>query len=73
MIELTEQQRQALETGSEPPVLVDGKTQTAYVLLRKDLYDHLRELLDNEQDRKLEAGWQKLAGRGIALTLDDET
>ena len=72
MIELNEQQRQALEMGEEPLALVDAKTQTVYVLLRKDVYDRVQEWLENEQDRKLESGWQKLAGRGISLTLEDE-
>lgn len=71
MIELNEQQRQALELGGEPLALVDAKTQKVYVLLPKDIYERVQELLENEQDRKLEAGWQKPAGRGIALTLDE--
>ena len=36
MIELTEEQRQAVEqAGDEPATVVDAKTQTAYVLVRK--------------------------------------
>jgi hypothetical protein len=72
MLELTEPQRQAVEAGGEPPTLVDAKTQTAYVLIRKDLYERVRELLEEEEDRKVQAGWQKLAYRGIALSQDDE-
>lgn len=73
MIELTEQERLALEAGGEPPTLVDAKTQTVYVLLQKDLYDRMRLLLEeDEQERKLEAGWQKLTFQGLALALDDE-
>ena len=42
MIELTEQQLQALATsGSTPPTIVDPKTKTSYVLLRKDIYERL--------------------------------
>ena len=71
MIALTEEQRQAVEqAGDDVPTLLDAKTQTAYLLIRKDVYDRVRELLDEEEDRKLQAGWQKLAYRGIALTLD---
>jgi hypothetical protein len=42
MIQLTEQQAQAVAAGDEtPPILVDPKTQTTYVLIRKDLYEQL--------------------------------
>ena len=42
MIQLTEQQAQAVAaSGETPPTIVDPNTQTAYVLLRKDLYEKL--------------------------------
>jgi hypothetical protein len=42
MIQLTEQQVQAVAaSGETPPTLVDPKTQTTYVLIRKDLYEQL--------------------------------
>lgn len=42
MIQLTEQQAQALAaSGETPPTLVDPITQTAYVIIRKDLYERL--------------------------------
>jgi len=42
IIELTEQQVQAIAAGGEtPPTLVDPVTQTTYVLIRKDLYERL--------------------------------
>ena len=42
MIELTEQQLQAVATaGDTPPVVLDPTTRTAYVLLRKDIYERL--------------------------------
>jgi hypothetical protein len=42
MIQLTEQQVQALAaSGETPPTVVDPKTQTTYVLIRKDLYEQL--------------------------------
>ena len=48
MIELTEQQVQAITAaGQTPPVLVDRKTKTAYVLLRQDVY---QRLADKEYD-----------------------
>jgi hypothetical protein len=62
MIELTEQQRQELE-GPEPLAL-DPKTKEQYVLVRKDVYARMKELLyddspwtDEERDRlAIEAG-----------------
>jgi hypothetical protein len=47
MIELTEQQAQAVATASNPPVVVDPKTKTCYVLLRQD---HYERLLDKDYD-----------------------
>lgn len=44
MIELTEQQQQAITAaGQTPPVVVDPKTKTAYVLLRQDVYERLTQ------------------------------
>lgn len=48
MIELTAQQLEAVaERLSTPPTLIDPHTQTAYVLIRKDLYE---QLLSEEYD-----------------------
>jgi hypothetical protein len=48
MIELTEQQLQAIAASQEtPPVLVDPKAKTPYVLLRQDVYERL---IHNEYD-----------------------
>jgi hypothetical protein len=44
MIELTEQQRQQLESGRAVDV-TDTATAGQYVLLRKDVYDRVRQLL----------------------------
>jgi hypothetical protein len=42
VIELTEQQAQAIAvSGDRPPVVVDPKTKTAYVLLRQEVYQQL--------------------------------
>jgi hypothetical protein len=44
MIELTEQQVQAITAaGKTPPIVVDPKTKTAYVLLRQDMYERLTD------------------------------
>ena len=49
MIELTEQQAKAVAASPEtPPTLVDPNTKTAYVLVRRDVYDRLvREEYDD--------------------------
>ena len=48
MIELTEQQSQALAAaGATPLVAVDPKTKTSYVLLRQEVYERL---LDPDYD-----------------------
>jgi hypothetical protein len=42
MIQLTEEQAQAVAaSGETPPTLVDLKTQMTYVLIRKELYEQL--------------------------------
>jgi hypothetical protein len=45
LIELTPQQRREL---TEPePVVIDPETRQSYVLVRKEVYDRLRELYDD--------------------------
>lgn len=43
MIELTQEQRQELETGK-----LVVPTNTAYVLVHKDVYERIKSLLNNE-------------------------
>jgi len=47
---LTEEQRQALHVANDtgPVSLVDPETNTAYVLLRADIYDRVKPLFDEE-------------------------
>jgi hypothetical protein len=48
MIELTEQQLQALEkSGATPPRLVDPRTKETFVLLRLEEYERLKEEYDD--------------------------
>ncbi len=64
-IELTDQQQQAVDS-EETPRLVDPRTGTAYVLLRADLFERLREALGDDFqvrdaypaiDRAFAEGW----------------
>jgi hypothetical protein len=48
MIELTEIQRQALAEADSPPEIVDPTTQEKYVLIRRDLYERLKSLLEED-------------------------
>lgn len=53
MIELTEQQRQALaEQGGKPLEVVDPATRETYVLVRKEAFETMRQWL-----KPLEQGW----------------
>jgi hypothetical protein len=52
MIELTEQEQQALDASPEPPRLIDPRTNVAYVLVRAEVYERLRGLLEDDLDMK---------------------
>jgi hypothetical protein len=47
MIELTPEQWQAI-VQEENPTVIEPESRTAYVVLRKDVYDRLRLIVDNE-------------------------
>ena len=53
MIELTEQQQQALSAEKGPLEIVDPRTQEVYVLVRKDVYELVRRVIDGPN----RAGW----------------
>ena len=50
MIELTEQQRQELQGLAWPPRVLDPKTQETFVLLRVEMYERVRAILEEEDD-----------------------
>ena len=52
MIELTEQQVQAVEHADQQPVLVNPNTREEFVLVRKDVFEGMRKLL-----QPLNRGW----------------
>ena len=47
MIELTPEQAQAVEESRDALPLVDPRTNTAYVLIRQDVYERLKDLYDD--------------------------
>jgi hypothetical protein len=53
MIELTDEQRQELE-GLEPARVRDPKTNETYMLVRADVYQRMRHIIDGYTRR---AGW----------------
>ena len=54
MIELTETQRLAIATGQEsPPIILDPQTKAAYVLVKKEVYDRLRNILVEDDARRM--------------------
>lgn len=63
MIELTTQQQQALDTAPETSQVVDPRTNTTYVLVRADVYERLKELLDGAEDQALHKAWLEMATR----------
>ncbi len=71
-IELTGPQQQALDAQQEQPLrVVDPRTLAAYVLLPAPLYDRVRELLDQEEDRALREAWQQTAATARRNWLSD--
>jgi hypothetical protein len=72
MIELTEEQRQAVMSG-EIARVQPAEIGKIVVVLLEEQYEKLQALLEDERkDRIVQNGWQKLAYRGLALSLDDE-
>ena len=45
MVELTQEQLQALDAPQQPPTLVDPRTGQQFLLIRKEVYDKVRTFL----------------------------
>ncbi len=45
MIELTSQQHEALPSGTDPVPVIDPASNVEYVLLRKEVFERMQELL----------------------------
>ncbi len=64
MTALTPELRQAVELAGDKPVeLTDPETNVAFVLLKADVYRRMREILDEEEDRREKDAWSKLGRR----------
>ena len=71
MIELTDEQRRELQQPE--PVAIDPQTRQAYVLVRKEVYEWLKELYDDSPwtDEEMDAlAWE--AGRAAGWDEMDE-
>lgn len=52
MIELTLEQRNAMAQGLEiPPSVLDPDTNTRYVLIRAEIYDRVRQVLELDENQ----------------------
>jgi hypothetical protein len=61
-IELTEPQQQALDRQQGDPLrVVDPRTREAYVLLPAAVYDRVKELLEEAEDKALQKAWLDMA------------
>jgi PHD/YefM family antitoxin component YafN of YafNO toxin-antitoxin module len=46
--------------GDQPVVITDPQTNAAYVLLKADVYRRMREILEEEEDRREKDAWSKI-------------
>jgi hypothetical protein len=56
-----EQQRAVAEAGDSPVELADPQTGIAYILVRADVFERMRKLLEDDGDRHEHQDWAKLA------------
>lgn len=46
-VDLTEEQRQVVESAETPVRMIDRRTKTAYVLVREDFYNRVQSLFES--------------------------
>lgn len=67
-MELSEEQVEAVHR--DEPVTIQAPEPGEVVVISTTLYDRVRELLETEEDRKLQAAWLKLTQQGRAAAVD---
>jgi hypothetical protein len=75
-LKLTEEQRQTLTSLEDPPRLLDEQTNTTYVLVRADLYEKMRAVLDQNGPNPVDNGTRpKVSHRSAEIPpfYDDDT
>jgi PHD/YefM family antitoxin component YafN of YafNO toxin-antitoxin module len=61
MTTLTPELREAVElAGDQPVVITDPQTNTAYVLLKADVYKRMSKILEEEEDRREKDAWSRV-------------
>jgi PHD/YefM family antitoxin component YafN of YafNO toxin-antitoxin module len=61
MTTLTSELRQAVElAGDQPVVITDPQTNATYVLLKSDVYKRMRDILEEEEDRREKDAWSRV-------------
>ena len=55
MIELTEEQARALDAEEKPARIVDPRTRETFVLIRADVYETVRKVVESPNRR----GWEQ--------------
>jgi len=64
-VDLTEEQRQVVESAETPVRMIDRRTKTAYVLVREDFYNRVQSLFESgpltEDERRvmIQGVWQR--------------
>jgi hypothetical protein len=58
---LTSEQRKAVESAGDQPVeIMDPQTNTAYILMKAEVYQRLREQREEEVDLREREAWARL-------------
>ena len=71
-IELTEPQQQALDSQRGAPLhIIDPRTSEAYVLLPVDLYERVKELVEQVEDKVLHKAWLDMATKTRRKWVED--
>jgi len=65
MSTITPKQRIAvIKAGDEPVELVDPLTGVSYLLVRADVYRRMQELIAEDESRREQEAWSRLARKG---------
>ena len=63
MIELTKEQHESLQEAEEnPPCVLDPQSATTYVLLKKDAFERIRHMIEDDSDEPQWAAFLEAAG-----------
>jgi hypothetical protein len=72
MATITPEQRREIEQAGEKPVeLTDPSTNTAYVLVRADVFKRMQEIMEDEEDRREKEAWAKLGRKARSAWAED--